>query len=273
MNTRRPASRGFTLLELIVVVLVFGVMSAMAYGGLNSVMRTRAAVERSMARTAELQKAYLRLRNDFQNLALRPARDNFGDAMPALMGSADAGLELTRGGWRNPLYLQRSTLERVVYRLDDDRLERASYRVLDRAQDSEPVRLSLLEDVEELRWRYLDRRREWQPQWPAQNQTGLPDPEEPLPLAVEVTLVTKDLGELRFLFKPGAEEWPRSFSFAGGGGPPGTTGGSTGTTGTLPGSTTGTTGSTTGDGGDGGDGGDDGGKTTGGSGGSGVPAE
>ncbi|MGQ0528471.1 MAG: type II secretion system protein, partial [Panacagrimonas sp.] len=37
---RRPG-RGFTLLEIIVVVLVFSVMAAMAYGGLNSVLKTQ----------------------------------------------------------------------------------------------------------------------------------------------------------------------------------------------------------------------------------------
>jgi len=79
--------RGFTLLEVIIVVLIFAIMSAMAYGGLNSVLKTRVAVEASMQRTADLQRAYMRMRSDFQNLAMRPIRDNFGDTQPALLGS------------------------------------------------------------------------------------------------------------------------------------------------------------------------------------------
>lgn len=201
----RERHQGFTLLEVILVVLIFGIMSAMAYGGLNSVLKTRTAVEASMKRTADLQKAFLRLRGDFQNLALRPARDNFGDLQPALIGSREQIVELTRGGWRNPLYLKRSSLERVIYRLTEHKLERAGFRVLDRAQDSEPVRATLLDRVDELHWRYLDKQREWVEQWPAQPVEENSREAAPLPLAIEITLVTQDLGTLRFLFKTNAK--------------------------------------------------------------------
>jgi general secretion pathway protein J len=211
MMKRMPAGqRGFTLLEVILVVLIFGIMSAMAYGGLNSVLKTRTAVEASIERTADLQRAYMRMRGDFQNLMQRPIRDNFGDTQPSLLGSRDNVVELTRGGWRNPLYLPRSSFERVVYRLADHKLERASYRVLDRAQDSEPVRVPLLDKVDELKLRYMDESREWVEQWPAQSSSSQSQnaaAEKP-PLAVELTLTTKDLGELRFVFKPGSEPAP-----------------------------------------------------------------
>ena len=61
----RGSARGFTLLELLVVILIFGVFSIMAYGGLSSVLGTRRHIEESLARTAEYQKAYVRLREDF----------------------------------------------------------------------------------------------------------------------------------------------------------------------------------------------------------------
>lgn len=211
MSAQDRSQRGFTLLEVILVVLIFAIMAAMAYGGLNSVLKTRTAIERSMQRTADYQKAYMRMRTDFQNLAIRPIRDNFGDVQPALKGGEEIALEMTRGGWRNPLYLKRSSMERVVYALHDHKLERASYRVLDRAQDSEPVRVVLLDGVRELKWRYLDRNREWVTQWPPQTQdqsTSDTRPDDPPPLAVEMTLETEDLGELRFVFAPGAEPVP-----------------------------------------------------------------
>ncbi|MDB5968068.1 MAG: ral secretion pathway protein [Hydrocarboniphaga sp.] len=219
--------QGFTLIEIILVVLIFGIMSAMAYGGLNSVLKTRTAVEASIERTADLQRAYMRMRNDFQNLALRPIRDNFGDPQPALLGSRDNIVEFTRGGWRNPLYLPRSSFERVVYRLTDHKLERASYRVLDRAQDSQPARVTLLDRVDDFKLRYMDEQREWVTEWAAtasrnQPQTTQGSTEKP-PLAIELTLVTKDMGELRFVFKPGSEPTP-----AGANVPPPTTGSSTG---------------------------------------------
>ena len=54
IGCRVPRIGGFTLIEIIVVLLVFSVMAAMAYGGLNSVLRTRRGIEDSMQRTAEL---------------------------------------------------------------------------------------------------------------------------------------------------------------------------------------------------------------------------
>ncbi|MEK6805282.1 MAG: type II secretion system minor pseudopilin GspJ [Pseudomonadota bacterium] len=196
---RMHTSRGFTLLELVVVIAIFGVMSVMAYGGLSSVLTSRARVEEALNRTADLQKTYMRLRSDFQQVEPRPIRDEFGVEQPAFIASPGVDrTEFTRGGWRNPLGHERSGFERVSYRLDDKKLLRETWRVLDRAQDSQPVKTELLDGVEELRWRFLDANRQWQTQWPA----ALPAiANSPPPLAVEITLVTRNAGELRFLFR------------------------------------------------------------------------
>ncbi len=194
---------GFTLIELVVVLGIFAVLSVLAYGGLNSVLKARVSVERALDRTVAMQKAYLRLRNDFQQLRDRPARDGYGDAQPALLVTPDERVEFTRGGWRNPLSQARSTQERVSYRLDEDnRLLRSSWRVLDRAQDSALVEIPLLENVEAMEWRFLDASRQWQTAWPSTDVSPGPPagPAATLPLAVELTLRTKDWGELRFLF-------------------------------------------------------------------------
>lgn len=208
---RPPASRrrdaGFTLIEIIVVLAVFGVFAVMAYGGLKSVIDSRTVVEASLNRTADLQRAYQRLRNDFQQLADRPARDGFGDVQPAFMADLNGIVEFTRDGWQNPLLQPRATLERVGYRQREDQLVRYSWRVLDRAQDSEPVEVAVLDRVDTLRWRYLDAQREWQESWPP--NSGIVSNEEPadsagLPAAVELTLELEDYGELRLLFASGA---------------------------------------------------------------------
>ncbi len=213
-------SRGFTLLELIVVIAIFGVMSAMAYGGLSSVLKTRTHVEKSLERTAEYQKAFMRLRNDFQNARYRPVRDPYGTTQPAFIGDTNAHVALTHGGWRNPMSQPRASLERVSYYLDKDKkaLMRSSYRVLDQAQDSKPVEVALLEKVTDLSWRYLDSKREWQALWPPTSVTGSstssnssstasPAP----PMAVEMTLHTDDMGEIVFLFRLGIDPRPQGF--------------------------------------------------------------
>jgi general secretion pathway protein J len=206
-------SRGFTLIEIIVVVLVFSIMAVMAYGGLNTVLKTRSAVEASMERTAAMQKAFLRMRADFQNVRNRPARDGFGDEQPPLRAAKEGPLTLVRGGWRNPLLLPRSSMERVSYELDEKILKRASWRTLDQAQDVQPVVLPLLDNIEELRWRFLDDADQWQDIWPPQANVAntAQAAAQPPPKALEITLVTKDWGETRFLFRNGVDKMPASF--------------------------------------------------------------
>lgn len=192
-------ARGFTLLELVVVLGIFAMFSVMAYGGLSSVLTAREQVARSFERTAALQKGYLRLRNDLQQVRARPSRDGYGDTQPALVMLADDAVEFTRSGWRNPLSQPRSALERVAYRLDDrKRLLRESWRVLDRAQDSARAEVAVLEQVEEARWRFLDGN-QWYTSWPKPSLTSTPGDPAP-PQAVELTLVFTDLGEVRWLF-------------------------------------------------------------------------
>lgn len=250
--------RGFTLLELIVVIAIFAVFSLLAYGGLDSVLKTRQQVEQSQIRLAELQKAYQRIRDDLQQVAPRPIRDGYGDVQPALRSfESPLGLEFTRGGWRNPIQQARSTLERVSYRLDDGKLRRISFRVLDQSQDSKPVDVVLLDGVDEWALRYLDTSEEWKTRWPDLATTPGEAASPPPPRAVELTLKIRDLGEVRWLFPlgldkvtiPAAAGGTASGTTPGGGTPGGTTTG--GTTGGTPGGTDGGGGATGGTGGGG----------------------
>lgn len=202
---RAAPARGFTLVEIIVVMVIFSILALLGYGTLNNLLRQQAVIETSLDRLALQQKAFMRLRNDLQNLRARPIRDGFGDPQPALLGSAETGIEFTRGGWRNPLNTSRSNFERVRYTLSGEKLLRSNWRVLDRAQDSAAADASLLDDVIGMRWRFMDSQLEWLDEWPSSATELLSPDQAPLPLAVELTLDTHSLGEMRFLFRVGRD--------------------------------------------------------------------
>ncbi len=179
----------------------------MAYAGLASVLHTREALAAETARLGEIQRCVRFLDRDLRQSVERGIRDAYGDPRPPLRGAAlaagrDPVLELTRAGYRNPLQVRRSQLQRVAYRLQDATLWRDSWRVLDRAQDSQPDSLPLCGGVERVELRFLDAEHEWVPDWPPLQAEAQA---ESLPLAVEIRLQLKDWGELtRLIPLPGA---------------------------------------------------------------------
>jgi general secretion pathway protein J len=195
------ACRGFTLLELLVALAIFSVVAVLAYGGLGTVLEQQRLTEESAERLGVLQKTYLIIQRDMEQAVPRPVRDEFGDQQSLLIGGA-SGLELTRGGWPNPLGHPRSSLQRVGYSLEDQQLVRHSWLVLDRAQDSTPLHQTLARDISRFELRYLDGQNSWQEQWPADDTAAAPQtPLLELPRAVEVTIEHDYFGEIRWLFR------------------------------------------------------------------------
>ena len=208
------ATSGFTLIEVLIALAITAFISAIAYSSLSTsldaVERTRVTAQR----TAEVNRAWMIISRDLRQFVARPVRDEFGQVEPALVGGAAArfALSFTRTGWHNPNDNPRSNLQRVNYRLEDGALWRDTYTVLDRAPDSAPQQVRLLEDVEALDLAFLGNLAEVQPgargieletrDWPDSwvTDTSAPGSELAPPVALEFRLQLKDWGELRRLY-------------------------------------------------------------------------
>jgi general secretion pathway protein J len=128
-------------------------------------------------------------------------REPLGEGyQPALQaGGAERGqVLLTRGGWMNPADAPRSTLQRVRYRVDDGKLLREHWLVLDALLQPEPVRRTLLDGVKGFSLRFLNDARNWQDSWPPASLGATPSERDLRwrPLAVEVTLELEDWGRI-----------------------------------------------------------------------------
>ncbi len=190
-------SRGFTLLELLVALGIFGLVAAMAYGGLQTVLNAREQTTRQLERLAGLERAMLFLGRDLIQIVDRPIRDELGDARPALIGGEahNNSLELTRSGWANPAEARRSTLQRVGWELKEESLFRSAWGVLDRAHDSEPYSVPMLRGVQDFTIRFLSAQREWTDSWPSPEENA-----PALPLAISVSLELEDWGTVERLW-------------------------------------------------------------------------
>jgi general secretion pathway protein J len=200
-NAPRARLHGFTLLELLIAVAIFALIGALAMGGYNELIKQREHAAETMARTRSIQRAMLRLCNDFEQLEPRPVRNATATTTdPALYYNATGTyiIEVTRSGWTNPAGLPRSTLQRVGYRLSEGKLYRDYWSVLDRNLNTPTLQAELLPKVTSFTLRFMDRNRQWQTTWPATSTGGTGTARaRSLPIAVEITLTLEDWGQIQ----------------------------------------------------------------------------
>lgn len=194
--------RGFTLIEILVAISVFAILSVMAYSGLNSLLSTSEQTRIQAEHLARLQMAMTMLSRDLEFAVPRGVRNEYGDISPAMRANSSLGdnLELTRAGWRNPVGLRRSELQRVHYRLEEEQLIRASWTVLDQAADSEAREVVLMEEVKGFTVRFFDGVRDDIADWPPLNEEGQLD-DNAMPIGIEVTLEAEPWGEVQRIFR------------------------------------------------------------------------
>ena len=195
MKKNNNFSSGFTLLELLVALSIFSILSVMAYGGLQTVITTKQSSQQAAERIAEIQLVMMRVSNDLRQAVTRKVRDEHGDFVQA-MQSNDQTMAWTRLGYRNPAQLKRSNVQRVAYKLEQQKLIRVTWPVLDLAQDTEAMESEVLSKLESIEWRFLNNEKEWLSSWP---EDGEKAELFPLPKAVELTIELQDWGKIRRL--------------------------------------------------------------------------
>lgn len=206
-------SGGFTLLEVLVAMAITAFVAITGYTTLSTVITGVDSERRAAARLHEVNRALGMISRDIRQSVNRPVRDEFGGLESALTGGALARemLSLTHAGWHNTVAAPRSGLQRVAYRLTEDRLERLSWPVLDQASVIEPQVAVLLSDVEAFDVLFLSAlsqlqsgrgieldRRQWQSSWIADIST--PGAVIEPPAAIEVVLSLADWGEVHRIY-------------------------------------------------------------------------
>lgn len=191
-SRRRSAEHGFTLVEMLIALTIFGMITAAGVALLTLTVRTQATSARLLAEVGELRRLEALLIADLALAATRTSRDPDGRVRPAFIGGGGDGellLAFVRGG------NEEEPPQRVEYRARDGRLERLAFAAVDgtgRATAS-----PLIAGLRGIRLRYRDRDGIWQPVW---NST---DPRQ-LPRAVELVSNGAAHGSVRTLFLVGA---------------------------------------------------------------------
>jgi general secretion pathway protein J len=190
--------RGFTLIEVMVALAVFGVLSLLAYMSLSQTLANADMLTERMDRLQSIQRTMSYLSAELLQAVPRPIRGEYGDEqIPALQSSfaGDFALQLTHGGWPNFAGVPRSTMQRTAYRIEDGELIRYHWNVLDRTVNNTPIATVMLEEVDSLTFRFLQPNGEWINQWPPISAQGAQSVTN-LPRAVDIVLSLVGEGEI-----------------------------------------------------------------------------
>lgn len=197
MTIRRTA--GFTLIEVLVAMSIFAVLTTLAYMSLGQTLSNAEILSSRMDRLQAIQRTMRYLSNDLASASPRPVRDELGsEYLPAVMVSAanDFALAVTHGGWTNPAGLPRSTQQRTVYLLDDGKLFRIYYSVLDPTYANEAISTEILDGVERLEFLLIQDNGESTNEWPPFGSNNAAS-SALRPRAIEIILTLEGEGEIR----------------------------------------------------------------------------
>lgn len=117
---------GFTLVEMLVALFIFSVISVGTLGSLQSAIQAKEATTEATARHEDLSLLRASLRADLSQIILRENRDPFGGADEIVFrGGFNELLDFTRIGRVNPAgVFARSDIQRIRYVVEDGQLIR-----------------------------------------------------------------------------------------------------------------------------------------------------
>lgn len=174
--TRAREEAGFTLVEVMISLLIFGLLAAAGVALLSFSVRAQTATGVKLDDVSAMNRLGSILTADLAEATTRTTRDEGGRVLPPFTGEAGAAaapmLRLVRSGWSNLDGAQRASVQKVEYGVADGALVRIAYPMLDGAAPLPPT--PLLTHVRQVALRYRIKGA-WSDRWTGSPQTPLPD--------------------------------------------------------------------------------------------------
>lgn len=157
MKSPEKNDSGFTLIEMLVSLFIFSLISAGTMAAMGSSLNMRERVNAGIDDLTQLQAARAIMRADFERISLRKRRDILGSFEPyVLTTDGDALISFTRLGRENPGGLEpRGDAERVEYYFRDNALIRQSWPTANPNVSSEPRETILLDGLSSVSVEFL----------------------------------------------------------------------------------------------------------------------
>lgn len=184
--------KGFTLVELLVAIAIFSVLSALGWKVFDYLIKVKDRNAEHEINLGQLQEAYQQILRDTVQVVPLNANIN-GDIQPALV-LQNGRFNFSKTGVTDPLQQGISPDERVEYqyRADEKKLYRLKYRHLNSTGRDQPESSVLLNDVDQFQIVVLNPNE--LNAWP-EGQVDLNDvtQKQILPKGIKIKLTVKDV--------------------------------------------------------------------------------
>jgi len=170
-------SKGFTLIEVLLALAIFGVISVLAYRATAALTDGEARLSAEAQRWRNLEALFTRFEADIRQAVPRDSRAGARTEPAWLALQADvagnAALVFSRAGAE---FADEPGIagQRIGYRLRGHAVEIAYWPQLDNAADRQPAVYTLVDGVTAFRIAYLSRAGAWRDSWPSQGEAALP---------------------------------------------------------------------------------------------------
>ncbi|NUF37166.1 type II secretion system minor pseudopilin GspJ [Acinetobacter lactucae] len=148
-SARLIRASGFTLVELLVAIAIFAILSLLGWKVFDYLLKVRDRNAQHEVQLFELQDAYQQVLRD--SLQIIPLSANQGGQLHPALELDNQVLRFSKAGVTDPLKQGLSPFERIEYRYDPDqkKLYRLKYSNLNTSNREQPLSSTLLSQVEQ----------------------------------------------------------------------------------------------------------------------------
>ena len=183
---------GFTLIELMIAIMIFAIISLISYRVISALLITKQVVTNSQNKWGSLARANNRISGAIRGAIPLVIRDDNSAIMPAVMGKSkleqkfDAQLEMTVSGRIGDAVYGTYPPKRIGFRFIGGTLYLVSWPVLNRVITTTPRVDILLSGVSEFTVNFLYPDMKWRDSWPLNGMRP-----NVLPSGIKINIVMK----------------------------------------------------------------------------------
>ena len=193
----RKQQSGFSLVELMIALAIFSVISAASFVGLNSAIRSYTFFIGEAQQQTRSEIFIALITKDFLQIVPRTIRDANGDYQPAFKLGGSYLVEFSRSGL--PILGENTGLARIAYKLEKKDVWRYSWPYMDNIRTTQPSKALVLKDVKKVDIIAINEALQTAQRWPT-SQSFSNENFSQLPQAIEITVELQGEGKMsRFI--------------------------------------------------------------------------